>query len=224
MQDPNLDPETGQPIPEVKPEETNQQPQPKPEDTVEFWKEKFSQSSGEANILREAERRRQEADKELTKEPTDSDFRTAFPEWETLDESQKADKRRIFNAERASYEARQIAKELQDERSKNTSIELAIASNSALQGRESQFRQFASRPQYKNVPVELLADAFLGKHPAEPAPTQAPVQRPSLLTGTGGPKTPERPTTLSGDELKQLRERDPRAYADYVKTHDIDDF
>jgi hypothetical protein len=191
----------------------------KPEDTVDFWKQKFSDSSREAQLLVEAEKRRQ-AQQELTKEPTDSDLRTAFPEWDAMSDTEKSLARRTMRAERIGGNAAQLAQSIQAERSWNTSIELELTSNNALQGKEQAFRQFASRPQYKNVPMELLVDAFLSKNVTPPAP--APTPRPGLETGQGGPRETPTPTVgLTMAELAALRKTDPKAYEKYIKTHDI---
>lgn len=210
---PNLN-ETEKPQPEVTPAE------PKPTAPQVDYEKKFAESTRENQLLRERIAAEERVRQEQTKEPTDSEYRAAFPEWDALDDSQKADKRRIYNAERAALRAQQGIQELKDERSWNTSIELAIAANSALQGREQAFRQYASKPQYRNVPSDVLVDAFLGKN-ASPEPSK-PTPRPGLETGTGGPKTPEKPRTLDGDQLRALRKTDEKAYVEYIRTHDID--
>jgi hypothetical protein len=221
-EDPNLEHETD----EVKPETETpaptivETPIVKPEDTVDFWKQKFSDSSREAQLLVEAERQRQQAQQELTKDPTDSDYRAAFPDWDLLDDSQKADKRRLLNAERTASKAVQIAQQLQSKESWNTSLELAIASTPALQGKEDAFKKFASKPQYRNVPTELLVSSFLGNTAPADAPTSTP--RPALLTGNGGPRTSEKPQHISAADLSALRKSDEKAYIAYVKTHPID--
>jgi hypothetical protein len=222
-EDPNLIKETD----EVKPEtEIPAQPivEPavvKPEETVDFWKQKFADSSREAQLLVEAEKQRQAAQQESTKEPTDSDLRTAFPEWDLMSDTEKRLATRTLGAERIAGNAAHTAQELQAERSWNTSIELVLASNTALQGKEQAFRQYASKPQYKGVPMEVLVDAFLQKNGSAPAPTPKP-SAPTLLTGNGGPRTPEKPQHISATDLAALRKSDEKAYMDYVRTHDID--
>ncbi|HEY1757951.1 MAG TPA: hypothetical protein VGG72_21455 [Bryobacteraceae bacterium] len=191
----------------------------KPEDTVEFWKDKFSASSSEANLLREAEAARVKAQQEQTKEPTESDLRTAFPLWDSMSDTEKELARRTLGAERLAGTASQLAREQQAERSWNTSIELVLTSNNALQGKEQAFRQYASRPQYRGVPMDVLVNSFLQTQGTAPAPTVTP--KPGLESGNGGPRTPEKPKNLSGDELAALRKTDQKAYEQYLKTHDI---
>jgi hypothetical protein len=177
-------------------------------------------------MLRERIKVLEATGKESTKEPTDSDFRTAFPDWDLVDDSQRAVYRRIYNAERAALNAQQIAAEAREERARNTSIELAISSTPALQGKEQAFRQFASRPQYKGIPADVLVKAFFGDLGTSPAPSPtppapAPESRPGLEPGNGGPRTPDAPKTLSAEELEILRKSDYKAYEAYIKTHEI---
>jgi hypothetical protein len=204
----------------ITPDETDQQPQPKPEDTVDFWKQKFADSSREAQMLLEAQKQREKAEQELTKEPTDSEFRTAFPSWDLFDETQKELARRTYGAERNAANATRTAQELKDERAWNTSIELVTSSDPALQGKEQAFKQFASKPQYKNVPMDVLVAAFLQKQ--GPSTEPRPTPKPGLEPGSGGPRTPEKPKSLSAEQLATLRASDPRAYQDYLKTHTLE--
>ena len=212
--DPNLPKETEQPKPEgPKPEETPAAP------AIDYEK-KFAESSRENQILQEKLKAQEAARQELTKEPTDSDLRTAFPDWDTLDDFQKNIARRTYNSERIATRAAQTTEQLAQERAWNTSIELAVSSNTSLQGKEQAFRQYASKPQYRNVPMEVLVDAFLQKNGGEPP---KPTPKPGLEPGSGGPRTPEKPKTLSAEDLALLRTSNPKGYQDYLKMHDLSD-
>lgn len=218
MPDPNLPPETD-PVEPVTTEPA--QPPVAPTVPVVDYEKKFSDSTRENQILQEKIKALEGAPQELTKEPTDSDMRAAFPNWDLMSDTEKDLGRRTVRAERIGGNAAQIAQDLKAERSWNTSIELAIASNTTLQGKEQAFRQYASRPQYKNVPMDVLVGAFLQSLGAAPvAPTTTP--RPGLEPGNGGPRTPEKPKTLSTEELTSLRTSDPKGYQDYLKTHDLE--
>ncbi len=70
--------------------------------------------------------------------------------------------------------------------------------------------------------MDVLTAAFLQKSGASTPPAPKPTPKPGLETGNGGPRTPEKPKSLSAVELKTLRETNPQGYAEYVKTHDID--
>lgn len=67
--------------------------------------------------------------------------------------------------------------------------------------------------------MDVLVNSFLQTQGTAPAPTVTP--KPGLESGNGGPRTPEKPKNLSGDELAALRKTDQKAYEQYLKTHDI---
>jgi hypothetical protein len=216
--DPNLPTET-----ETVPPATEPPAQPPVEPTVPpiDYEKKFSESTRENQLLRDRLAAEEKARQELTKEPTDSDYRAAFPEWDSLDDFQKGVAKRSYNAERLAAASAQKAEQLTQERAWSTSIELAVSSDPALQGKEQAFRQFASQPKYRGTDMDLLVSAFLQKNPS--APTTPATPKPGLETGTGGPKEAPKPKTITPEELGALRTSDTRAYEQYIKTHDISD-
>jgi len=216
-EDPNLDneTETGEQEPKA-PAEPSQPTPPEPD-----YKEKFSQSTRENQLIVEENKalKAQLAERNLTKEPTDSELQAAFPAWEAMSETERSLARRTLAAERIAGNAVSSLDEIKAERSWNTTIEVAIASNNALQGKEREFRQYASR--YKNTSMDVLVPAFLQSQGAAQRasnPTPGPA-RPSLLPGTGGPKTPDKPKKLTADELRTLRKTDEKAYTAYIKAN-----
>ncbi len=128
--------------------------------------------------------------------------------------------RELFVTKSTAGKAAQTAQSIQAKESLNTSIELVVTSNPALQGKEQAFRSYASRPQYRGVPMDVLVNSFLQTQGSAPAPKVTP--RPGLETGQGGPRTTEKPKGLSMDELKALRTSDPKKYQDYLKTHEVE--
>jgi hypothetical protein len=216
MPDPNPTPGTDPVPPVITPEQPPVPPTVPPVD----YEKKFSESSRENQILRERIAAEEKARQELTKEPTDSDIRTAFPNWEEMSETEKGLARRTLNAERTAQSAAQKADAVNSDREWNTSLEIAVTSNAALQGKEQQFKQYASKPQYRNVPMDVLVDAFLNKFPAAPS---NPTPKPGLEPGSGGPRKPETPNKISAENLQLLRKTNPKAYAEYIKKHSLED-
>jgi hypothetical protein len=204
----------------VKPEPETKPAEPAPAAPVIDYEKKFQESARENQLLREAQAEREKAEQELTKEPTDSELKAAFPSWDVYDDTQKEFARRTFAAERTAVKASAAAQELKSDQSWNTSIELAITSDAALQGKEQAFRQFASQPKYRNSPMDLLVGAFLQKAPPSETPKMTP--KPGLEPGNGGPRSSEKPKTLTTEQLTALRTTSPKAYQDYLKTHDIE--
>jgi len=205
--------EAVKPETEIKPEERA------PAAPAIDYEKKFQESARENELLRQAQAQREKAAQELTKEPTESELKAAFPSWDMYDDTQKELARRTFSAERTAAIASASAQEFKNDQSWNTSIELAITSDPALQGKEQAFRQFAKQPKYKNIPMDILTAAFLQKAPPSEVPKTTP--KPGLETGNGGPRSSDKPKTLTAEELQALRTTNPKGYQDYLKTHDI---
>jgi len=211
--DPNLPLETETAQPET------EKPAEQPAAPAIDYETKFKESTRENQILQGKLKAREDAEQELTKEPTDSELKAAFPDWDSLSDFEKKIARDNLITKKLAASAVKTTQELQNERAWNTSIELALSSVSALQGKEQAFRQFASQPKYKGTLMELLIDAFLQKNPEAPK-TVTP--RPGLEPGSGGPKESPKPAGLTMEQLAALRSSDPRAYEQYIKTHDIE--
>ena len=200
-------------------------PQPDETETVDFWKKKATEQAAE-NIVLNAKLKQNGGRKELTNEPTDSDLQAAIPGWEYMDEGQKAVARIAYSGQRI---ARDLAAERDENRQKqqwNTDVDLFIAQNPSLQGKERDFRDFANKPSHRGAPLDVLKDAFAQRtaqpsNPMNPNPPPQP-SAPGLEQGNGGPRVTEQPKQLDAEQLKTLRETDERAYNEYVRTHDID--
>jgi hypothetical protein len=227
---PDLTPETGTEQPQVEaqiPEEQNDQapadqqtsaidPEDDPE-RIEYWKKKAT-TQGQENIVVTKKLEDATRPKELTNEPTDSELQAAFPEWDVMTDTEK---RLARETSRATRIASQLQQERQEEKAKaawNTDLELTIAQNPSLQGKEQAFKDFANKPTRRGVDLETLRKAFLFDSSTS-APKPKPTLKPGLLPGNGGPRDPEKPKTLSGEELKTLRQTDSAGYREYVKTH-----
>jgi hypothetical protein len=213
-EDPNLTPETDEIKPEIE-KPTEQQP---PAPAIDYEK-KFADSTRENQLLRERLAAEEKARQEQTKEPTEPELRTAFPLWESMSDTEKELARRTVRAERIGGNAALEVQDIKAERSWATSIELVLASNNALQGKEQAFRQYASRPQYRNVPMDVLVNSFLQTQGTAPEPKVTP--KPGLEPGSGGPRTTPKPAGLTMEQLAALRKSDTKAYEQYLKTHDI---
>ncbi|HSY52447.1 MAG TPA: hypothetical protein VLC46_26840 [Thermoanaerobaculia bacterium] len=225
---PNLPTET-----EVQPE-TVQTPQPASEPTVPStppaapiadpvdYRTKFAESTRENQVLAarlaEAEKKSRQ---ELTTEPTDSDLRAAFPEWEYMDDVAKRSATLAFKADRRSAAVAAEREAEKAERSWQNDLEIAVAAHPELGEKAREFKDYASKPSHRGAPIEVLISAFKNDSTTMTTP-QPETPAPGLLGGNGGPREPEKPKTLSGDELKALRESDERAWREYVSTHEID--
>jgi hypothetical protein len=135
-----------------------------------------------------------------------------------MTETEKMLARRTFNSERVSQSALATTSQFKQEREWATNIELA-STDPAILGKETAFKKYASKPQYRNVPPEVLVSAFLGTLSPDPKPAPKPS---GLLPGNGGLREIPKPQGLSADELGALRQNNPREYEKYIRTHTID--
>jgi hypothetical protein len=188
--------------------------------SVEFWKKKAT-AQGQENIVLSRKLEDATRPKELTNQPTDSDLRAAFPEWEVMTENERSLARRTFATERLTTSILQEREQEKATQRWNTELELTIAQKPALQGKEQAFKEFANKPTHRGAPLETLVSAFLFEASSTPTPTRPTPRTPGLESGTGGPKTPEKPKLLSGEELKNLRQSDPAAHRKYILEHDV---
>lgn len=236
MPDPNLPTETDkQPEPVTTPQPASEPTvppntqTPPPADPVPpiDYEKKFGESTRENQILAAQleQERLKNARRELTTEPTDSELLAAFPEWDLMTDTEKRLARESFAAKRISSTLFAEREQEKAERQWNTDLELTIAQNPSLQGKELAFKEFAKKPTHRGAPLGTLVSAFLFESSAPsstPASTPAPTEpQPGLPGGNGGPRGTEKPKLLTGEELKQLRETDEKAWREYITTHDV---
>ncbi|HYK01310.1 MAG TPA: hypothetical protein VE974_06110 [Thermoanaerobaculia bacterium] len=189
-----------------------------PKDDIDY-KAKFSASTTENQILAARLAELENPRKELTNEPTDSDLQAAFPEWEVMTDTERKLARRTFATERLTTSLLTEREQEKATQRWNTDLELAIASNPSLQGKEQAFKEFAKKPTHKGAPLPTLVSAFLYEGSSTTTTPPAP-KAPGLLPGNGGPRGPEKTKLMSGSELKTLRETDYKKYKEYIDTHD----
>jgi hypothetical protein len=221
---PQVEAQTPQEQPAIDPAPAQQQPPVDPENdpnSVDFWKKKAT-AQGQENIILSKRLEEATRPKELTKEPTDSDLQAAFPEWEIMTDTEKRLARETFTAKRIASSLQQKENQREAERQWMTDLELAIAKNPSLLGKEQAFKDFAKKPTHRGAPLETLVSAFLFESSSLPPSTPVPTpSAPGLLPGNGGPREAEKPKLLSATQLKTLRETDDKAYREYIATHDV---
>jgi hypothetical protein len=162
--------------------------------------------------------------RDLTKEPTDSDLRAAFPEidWEFADAVTKRLARETFQTRRTVEHLNTLENARQADRTWNNDLEIAIAKNPALQGQETGFKDFANMPTHRGVPLDVLVSAYLQKTGIVTPTKTAP--RPGLENGNGGPRGPiSSKKKYSGEEMLAIQLEDPRKYHDMLMSGEFGD-
>lgn len=175
---------------------------------------------------------------EITKEeiPTDEEMVKEYPEYEFADDFQRGILKRQAVQDRRLKAVHLSVTRMLGSVNRRNEIASAIATKSALHGKEEAFVEFASDPRRQNAPVETLVSAFLFEVKDEtPAPSPAPAPAPEAPAPTPAPAEPspapalERGTPSGGEalsaptnertpeELKALRTSDPREYNRLVR-------
>jgi hypothetical protein len=194
-----------------------------PADPIDY-KEKFSQSTRENQILQAQldEERRKNARRELTNEPAESELQAAFPEWEYMTDTEKRLARQSFTANKLAADLAREREEQREQNRWNTDLELAIAKETALRGREQAFKDFANKPTHRGAPTDVLVDAFLRRSPP-PAPASAAPQ-PTLEPGNGGPRGPiESKKKYTAEEIMAIQTAEPKKYRQMLLAGEFDD-
>src|SRR5580658_9552708 len=108
IQTPEEGTEPGNPNPAPQPEPVPQPPAPEVD-----YKEKFAASTRENQLKDERIKalEHEAAERNLTNEPTESEYRAAFPTWDSMSDTEKDLARRTLGAERAAKNATQLAEE-----------------------------------------------------------------------------------------------------------------
>jgi len=209
-----------------KEEDAKNTPPVTPVPTVDY-KEKFSQSSREALILVGKLKETEALLGKLTSEniPTEAELAQTVPNYEYMTENEKYLVKRQIAVENDS---RRIT--LNNERTRlNTEyakqIDIMVVSDPRLKGKESEFRDFISKPSRQGVDGETLLSAFLFEA-GNSAPVVTPplTPRAGLARGAGGGNSDNPPLNASGysdEQIAHMRKYDQKKYLELVRTKKI---
>lgn len=202
------------------PEEPKEEPEKPTQPTVDY-KERYSQSTREAQVLAAKNKKLVETIDEAANlaEPTEDELRREYSDWDQMTDKEKRlfkdnliNKRKFNLVHEAVLDARKVdewAEKVDTFVTKKTLLD----EYPQLEGKEDDFKTFAMKPSRRGVDLEDLARAYL--YNADPAP---PKHRGSLLeTGTGGPREKETNRGYTPEEVKRIRETDQRKYQQLIK-------
>lgn len=227
-------PEAPAPAPEVPPApapvqpETPTTPVPKPEPD---YKKKFADSTRRNQIVESQFKELQKVLGDITKQevPTDEEMQAIVPDWEYLTDREKNGERKLVVLERRQNHMLNTFSSITAESEMYSQLETFVAGEPRLNGKETEFYEFATDPRNKGASMEVLVNAFLFENtPAvEETPVVAPVETetpPALERATPSGNMPPIKTgneEMSADELKLLRTTDPRKYNEMIRKGQI---
>ncbi len=181
------------------------------------YKEKFSQSSREAQLLAEQNKALQETIKNLTetKNPTDDELRQSYPGWDDLSAAEQTFMREQLSLKKENAATKGILLGFLEEQKWKDDLAGALVKYPELSGKDTEFKNFCYKPSHKNIPIDVLAKSFLYDSKPEPAREPAPPGA-ALEPGSGGPK--EAPKgELSLDDIEIIRTKDPKRYRQLLR-------
>ncbi len=218
---------------EETPEPKGVQAEPKPlqveEEPKEDYKKKFVEQGRENIVLHSKNKQINEALEKAMQspEPTEEELTKKYPDWEMMSEFEKGMAKdsltnsRRFNALGEITKTNKAIEEWQTKVNSYIDDPKTLIDNSALEGREEEFRLFASKPTRRGVDFEDLTKAFL--YDVE---LKKPKKNKGKMfeTGSGGPNDRSKPNLgkISLEEARQLRNTDYNKYRELLNAGKID--
>ncbi len=222
-------PETPEPQEEVKDEEnpvvesekqveTPKDPEIEQEATPSpDYKEKFSQSSKEAQKVVAKNRKISQAideGSEITT-PTDEEMKVSYPDWDELNDTSKKiaieatiSSKRFALIAKAREEGKKIEKWDEDV-TKFTDNPQTLIDHPQLEGKIDIFKLYANEESHNSVPLEVLVNSFL----FEQSKNAKPKSKGSMFPdGSGGPNDKPKKDKLSVAESEILRKTNYNEY------------
>ena len=212
-------------------EPTPSEPAPSKEiikDVLRREKEKSTASAQESQILHAKNKKINEAlDRaRQTPEPTEAEMASEYADWEMMSDFEKKMAKDTHISKKRFEALDDITKEFKDSDKWQEKVEgfitdpKTLTDNPDLDGREDEFKLFATKPTRRGVEFSDLVSAFLYTSDKEkPAKKKGKM----FETGTGGPSSPQSKDAgkISIDEAIALRNRDYNTYKQYLKAGKI---
>lgn len=213
---PNLD--VKEPPKDQKPPEKN--------DDVDY-KKKFVESTRESQILYARNKKMDEAFTKAMEvgEPTPEELKAKFPDWDDMgDFEQRMAKDNLINEKRFQALG-EVTKDFKDFEAWNKQVNDFITNPETLtkyedlEGKQEEFKLFASKPTRRNLDFEDLVSSFLYSYEAT-----TPKHKDQMFeTGSGGDKSKPivKSDKITLDQARILRESDYNKYREYLKAGKI---
>jgi len=225
--EPSVKPET----PPVEPKKPVEAPKEKELTQEEIdYKKKFIASTREAQILSAKNKKVMEAFEkaEAIADPTDDDMTKEYPDWEDMGEFEKKIAKSNLVSTRRFSAISEIAKGFKDLEAWQNKVDEFIGDPKnlvdypELEGKQEEFKFFATKPTRSGVEFETLVSAFA--HDFEKA---KPIVKKAAMfeMGSGGPNDKPKPKSdkLTLAEASALRDRDYKKWKEYLLADRIEE-
>jgi len=198
---------------------------------VEYWKNKFTESSREAQVLAEREKETKRKLEEATKpkEVTDDLMKQKYPDWDSYDDGVKAALKNTVVQDQKITALEQGQSEYLNERKWQSQIDGFLAENDetekiSIKDKDA-FKKYCNKPERKGMNLDILAAAF-AYEVGTTAPAKPEKKKGSMLeTGSGQGATQKHKTDkkeYTADDAKMLRQNNPKEYERLVRSGKLD--
>ena len=214
--------QTSEPEPESPPE-AKVEPEPAPE-----LKKKLSASARENQKIYAKNRVLNQAlaDVDEIPEPTDEQLFAEFKDWDVMSDIERTLARETVISRRWRFrikEAQDQAKKIEKwNESVNTFVDdpKTLNDNPELEGKQEEFRTFATRESNNSVPFDILVGAFLHEQSKDGKPHKERM----FETGSGGPNDKPQPKSdkISLEDARKLRDSNYGKYKEMLRAGKIE--
>lgn len=214
-------------VPEEKPEEQQKTQENQEEKPTEDYKKKFIESSREAQILHAKNKKVNEAlERALNMEdPDDKELISQYSDWDTMTDFEKRMAKSDLKNSRRFEALEEITRENKDLEVWREKIDSfvddpkSLADYPQLDGREDEFKLFATKPTRRGVDFEDLVAAFSYAHES----TKKTSKGQMFESGSGGPANKAKPKKMSIMDARALRESDYSKYLEMLRAGKIEE-
>jgi hypothetical protein len=218
----------------VKKEEPKEEPKEDPKPKDPDYKEKFINSTKEAQILHAKNKKITEALKEAKEvpEPTEKELKKEYSDWDVMGDFEKKMAKDAMKNSRRFNSLDKVTQEFTAIEEWNVTVDefmadpANIAKNPLLEGKEAEFVAFVSKPTRRGVDFEDLTKAFLFDITVDEDGKKLPKKKGAMLpTGSGGDKTNKpKSDKLTVEQGRKLRMQDYGKWKKYLMANKIEEF
>ena len=208
---------------EEEPKEEEKEPEKKPD-----LKERYRQSTREAQVLRNQVVKRDEAVEQAANlpQPTEDEMVSIYPEWDVMDEVQRRMAIKTELSERRTsliHKATMAGKDITawyDKVDKFIDDPKTLLSTPQLEGKQEDFKMYATKETHRGADFEVLVKAFLFDFEKEESASKLKNKGEMFPKGSGGPsiKDETKPNKVTFAQLKTLRISN---YSEYKKVNKL---
>ena len=208
--------------PEVEtPETTEKTPEQSETDKTDY-REKFSNSSRENQVILGKNKDLESRIDNLTniKDPTEEDLKKEFSNWEFMSDGERDLAKANVKTQQLNLRTQNMLLDQQDKAKAKEVLDNVYTTHPELVAKKDEFEAYMRKPSHKGASPEILAKAFKSDFAEELADNKKPEAKgdkgTALETGSGGANAPATPS-ISDKDIEAIRKTNPKKYTELIK-------